>query len=68
MELTEYLRNTWSLEGVGPITRGQRDRIHEAAAEIERLRAELAKIALCEVSINGHIARQALAARPQVKP
>jgi len=42
VNLTDYLRNTWPLEGVGPITRAQRERIHEAAATIEALLAEVA--------------------------
>ena len=41
-DLNTYLRETWPVEGVGPITQAQRGRIHEAAARISELEAQLA--------------------------
>jgi len=43
-DLVARLRTTWPLEGVGPITREQRERIHEAAALIETQAAEMERL------------------------
>ena len=50
-DLVARLRTTWPLEGVGPITREQRERIHEAAALIETQAAEIERLrgaSVCE--------------------
>lgn len=43
-DLPQRLRETWPLIEAGPVTSAQRQLAHDAAAEIERLRADLDSI------------------------